>query len=134
MNENWERPRNGLKSRKSKAIDIPMWPLVKTKGTFVNSSNKPFANKEFKVRMNRTIPQFDGEGKIISRLMIDNHDDRISATTDENGNFEVDSLARNTEYNVMVAVWNEAKNQSNNVIRHFFKTEEKKMVDLKIVR
>ena len=113
-------------------IDIPMFPLVKATGTLVQQNRKPFANKEFKCRMNRTIPQFDGSGKMSSRLMIMDGEP-IPAKTDENGYFEIDGLIRNTEYDIMVAVWNEAKNENENVIRHFFKTDETPVMDLKKV-
>lgn len=114
-------------------IEIPMYPLVKAEGTLVDSYGKPFANKDFQCRMNRTIPQFDAEGKQTHRLMI-NDGVPIPAKTDENGYFVIEGLVRNTEYDIMVAVWNEAKNQSENVIRHFFNTEEKAEIDLKKVR
>ncbi|MGL6196174.1 MAG: Ig-like domain-containing protein, partial [Thermoguttaceae bacterium] len=114
-------------------IDIPMFPLVKAKGKLVDLSGKPFADKDFKCRMNRTVPLFDTDGKINSRLMI--HDgDPISAKTDADGNFEIDGLVRKTEYDIMVTAWNAAKNENNNVIRHFFNTEDKEVTDLKTVK
>jgi hypothetical protein len=112
-------------------IDIPMYPFVKAIGTLVDRTGKPYANKAFKCRVNRTIPQFDSEGKLTSRLMID--DGEIPAKTDEKGYFEIEGLIRNTEYDVMVAVWNESTNRSENVIRHFFKSGDKAVIDLKKV-
>ena len=87
-------------------IDIPMFPLCKATGTLVQQNRKPFANKEFQCRMNRTIPQFDEAGQLASRLMIMDGEP-IPAKTDKNGYFETEGLIRNTEYDIMVAVWNE---------------------------
>ena len=84
--------------------------------------------------MNRTIPLLDDQGnKMNSRLMIDDGDP-IQAKTDENGNFVIEGLVRNTEYDIMLAVWNETLNKNENVIRHFFKTEDKSEIDLKKVQ
>ena len=79
-------------------IDIPMYPLVKAIGTLVDR-----AGKDFQCRVNRMIPQFDSEGKLTGRLMI--NDGTIPAKTDENGNFEIEGLVRNTEYDIMVPGW-----------------------------
>jgi hypothetical protein len=113
-------------------IDIPMYPLVKAIGTLVDRAGKPYADKDFQCRVGRTIPQFDSEGKSTGRLMID--DGAIPAKTDENGNFEIEGLVRNTKYEIMVAVWNEAANRNDNVIRQFFNSGDKEVIDLKQVR
>ena len=82
----------------------------------------------------RTIPQFDGDGKLLPnrRLMID--DGAIPAKTDENGNFEIEGLVRNTGYDIMVPGWDAARNQSTNIIRQFFNSGDKEVIDLKQVR
>jgi len=113
-------------------IDVPLSPLVKAIGTLVDRSGKPFANKDFRCRMNRTIPQLDSEGKLTrSRLLIDVSDGGISAKTDENGNFEIEGLVRNTDYDIEVTTWNESTNRNENVLRRSFNSGDKEVIDLK---